>query len=332
MDPTCYAQLATKRGLNYEYFYSSAWPNRPTLFFLHGFPSQSREWYRQIEYFKPLGYGILAPDMLGAGRTSRPLDSKDWRLNLIAADLVDILEAVKLEQVIGIGHDWGCAALSRLSILFPERFLGFVWLGLSFLEPITEKFELDAVMAITKEYLGYEGYSYWKFFEQQGSAKTIQDHVDSFIQLLYPKDPSTWLTYMALPGKTAEWIENDMKPGFPDYLTMEDIENIRRNVLDSGGIKSSLNWYISQIENNDLEDNLSIPKERWWIQSPSLFIAASQDYICTPKRGKDVMTKYASEVKIVDVDTGHWVHLEASNKVNAEIEQWLNELQDSEDS
>ncbi|KAK7060427.1 hypothetical protein VNI00_001192 [Paramarasmius palmivorus] len=330
MDSSLYTQLVTKRGLKYRYFYAPASPDRPTLLFLHGFPSQSQEWHRQVEFFRPLGYGILAPDMLGAGGSDRPLDPKNWRLNLIAADLMDILQAAKLERVVGVGHDWGCVALSRLSVLFPERFLGFIWLGLSFMEPIVDKFDLDTIMSIMKEYLGYEGYSYWKFFERPDAADKIQEHVDSFIQLLYPKDPSTWLTYIVLPGKTAEWIENNMKTGFAEYLTGEEINDIRRNILENGGIKSSLNWYISQIENNDLEDNLGIPKERWMIQSPSLFIAVHKDCVCTPKRGKDTMAKYGSEVEVVDIETGHWPHLEATDKVNAEMERWLTELQDSE--
>jgi soluble epoxide hydrolase / lipid-phosphate phosphatase len=42
--------------------------------------------------------------------------------------------------------------------------------------------------------------------------------IDSFIQLLYPKNPEYWDTYMGIAGKTAEWLENNMRPGFANYL------------------------------------------------------------------------------------------------------------------
>jgi len=47
------------------------------------------------------------------------------------------------------------------------------------------------------------------------------------MQLLYPKDPNMWLTYICLPGKTEEWIRNDMKPGRPEYLSDEVRDSLR---------------------------------------------------------------------------------------------------------
>ncbi|THH06110.1 hypothetical protein EW146_g9715 [Bondarzewia mesenterica] len=311
MNTSLYKEIHVERGLNYHYFYSPASSGAPTLLFLHGFPSTSRDWRHQVDFFHPKGYGIVAPDMIGAGRTSRPLDSRAYRLNLLADDIINIIDAENVDKVVGVAHDWGCVVLSRLSALQPERFNAFVWLGLSFMEPITEPFNLNATLLHMKEYLGYEGYSYWQFLEREDASEVIEKNVDSFLQLFYPKDPGYWLTYMALPGKTDEWMASGMQPGFADYLTKEDLEALRQNIL-VGGIRSSLNWYISQLRNNDLEDNRAIQKETWKIQSPSFFAVALRDCICTAKRGKDTMALYAAaEVKTVEFNTGHWVHLEA---------------------
>lgn len=106
MDTSFYKQLRVLRGLDYHYYYSPPVSGKPTLLFVHGFPSSSQAWHRQIQHFQPRGYGILAPDILGAGRSSRPLDPKAFRMNLLATDVIEILDAEDVGKVIGVGHDW----------------------------------------------------------------------------------------------------------------------------------------------------------------------------------------------------------------------------------
>lgn len=101
-----YKDIRVSRELDYHYYFSPPELGKSTLLFLHGFPSTSHDWHRQIVYFQQRGYGILAPDMLGSGQTSRPLNSKEFRMNLMAADIIEILDAEGLKQVIGIAHDW----------------------------------------------------------------------------------------------------------------------------------------------------------------------------------------------------------------------------------
>lgn len=112
MDSSLYRSLTVQRGLKYRYYYSPARAEFPTILFLHGFPSTSHDWHHQVSYFQARGYGILVPDMLGAGGTDRPLELKYWRLNDMAADVIDILNALELERVVGVAHDWYCTFLS----------------------------------------------------------------------------------------------------------------------------------------------------------------------------------------------------------------------------
>jgi pimeloyl-ACP methyl ester carboxylesterase len=106
MDNSLYKDIKVDRGLNYHYYFSPPTGGKPVLLFLHGFPSTSYDWVRQVEHFQPKGYGILAPDMLGFGRTSRPLDVNAFRLNLMAKDIIEILNEENIDKVVGVGHDW----------------------------------------------------------------------------------------------------------------------------------------------------------------------------------------------------------------------------------
>lgn len=114
MNAAHYKELSVQRGLTYRYYRAPATPHgKPTLLFLHGFPSTAADWQKQVAYFQPLGYAILVPDLLGSGGTAKPLDPKSFRLNDMARDVMDILAAEGIDKVIGIGHDWYAYPLPR---------------------------------------------------------------------------------------------------------------------------------------------------------------------------------------------------------------------------
>jgi soluble epoxide hydrolase/lipid-phosphate phosphatase len=106
MEPSLYKDARTKRGFTYHYLCVYAQQSKPTLLFLHGFPSTSYDWRHQIEYFKPKGYGLIVPDLLGYGGTDKPLEIKEFRMTAMAEDINDLLDKEGLGCVIGVGHDW----------------------------------------------------------------------------------------------------------------------------------------------------------------------------------------------------------------------------------
>ena len=101
-----YKDVTTTRGFEYHYYYVAAQGTKPTLLFNHGYPSSSQDWHRIVPHFEQQGYGIIVPDALGYGGTDKPTDPAAYKGTLLAKDLVDILDAEKLDKVVAIGHDW----------------------------------------------------------------------------------------------------------------------------------------------------------------------------------------------------------------------------------
>lgn len=106
LDLKLYKDLKTSRGFNYHYYSTTPKGGKPTLLFLHGYPSNSRDWKPLIDFFQPQGYGIIAPDLLGYGGTDKPLETDAFRMKFMVGDIIEILDAEKTERALVIGHDW----------------------------------------------------------------------------------------------------------------------------------------------------------------------------------------------------------------------------------
>jgi pimeloyl-ACP methyl ester carboxylesterase len=104
--PTKGKLLEVQDGTKYAYVYVVAKDSKPTFLLLHGFPSSSYDWRHQLKSLTELGYGVLAPDLLGYGDTDRPVEIEKYKFKKMTADLVQILEKVSLKTVIGVAHDW----------------------------------------------------------------------------------------------------------------------------------------------------------------------------------------------------------------------------------
>lgn len=106
MDSSLYKSISTSRGVHYNYYASPAEQEKPTLLLLHGFPSTSDDWRYIVPYFKDRGYGLIVPDMLGYGKTDKPIDPAQYVSSKLSKDLVDILDVEKIQQVIVVAFDW----------------------------------------------------------------------------------------------------------------------------------------------------------------------------------------------------------------------------------
>lgn len=101
--------LMTLSGFNYTTHYQHPRvDDKPYVLFVHGFPSSAYDWRHQVDYFAHEGYGIIAPDTLGYGDSSKPLDPHDYTLKTITDSLVEVVDRVagKDSKVLGVGHDW----------------------------------------------------------------------------------------------------------------------------------------------------------------------------------------------------------------------------------
>lgn len=84
-------------------------PRKPLLFFVHSVAGSSDVWHHQYEFFQQLGYEIVAPDLLGHGLSSTPLNPKYYLFESLVQDLILIFDHFCKEdvKVVLIGHGYG---------------------------------------------------------------------------------------------------------------------------------------------------------------------------------------------------------------------------------
>jgi soluble epoxide hydrolase / lipid-phosphate phosphatase len=167
---------------------------KPTLLFIHGFPSTSYEWRFQIPYFRARGYGILVPDLLGYGGTSRPTDINSYLGSSMSAEIIAILDHEGLNPktedgsgsrgVIAIAHDWGTYLLSQLASRYQDRFEKFVFMSVPFTIP-GRKTDIEMVNRRTKEKVGYEMMGYFLLLSSPRAGRVLGQNVGPFFLYLY---------------------------------------------------------------------------------------------------------------------------------------------------
>lgn len=85
---------------------------------LHGFPQDSREW-RDVVPEIAEHYRVICPDLRGAGETDAPADG--YTSSQLQADLAALLDALELDQVHLVTHDWSSMLGFLFAVNHPDR-------------------------------------------------------------------------------------------------------------------------------------------------------------------------------------------------------------------
>lgn len=91
------------------------------LVFLHGFPEFWFAWRLQIDHFVSSGYRVIIPDQRGYNLSDKPAGIASYSIDLLAKDVVGVLDTVTDSKAFVVGHDWGAAVTWYLAAQYSER-------------------------------------------------------------------------------------------------------------------------------------------------------------------------------------------------------------------
>src|SRR4030081_2257883 len=88
---------------------------------LHGFPDSGRLWRNQVPALADAGFQVIVPDLRGYGRSDKPAEVDAYTMQLLALDLLGILDTVGAGRAHVVGHDWGAPLAWVVGTLAPDR-------------------------------------------------------------------------------------------------------------------------------------------------------------------------------------------------------------------
>jgi len=94
----------------------------PVMLLLHGEPSWSYLYRKMIPPLAAAGMRCIAPDLIGFGRSDKPVEQSDYTYARHLDWLRALLNQLKLEDINLFGQDWGGLLGLRLLAEQPERF------------------------------------------------------------------------------------------------------------------------------------------------------------------------------------------------------------------
>ena len=97
-------------------------PNGEIILCLHGQPSWSYLYRKMIPLLTVGGHRVIAPDMIGFGKSDKPTAREDYTYSNHTAWVKAFMEALDLQNVTLICQDWGAMIGMRMVGLYSEKF------------------------------------------------------------------------------------------------------------------------------------------------------------------------------------------------------------------
>ncbi len=229
-------------------------PGEDPVLLLHGFPQTSHMWRHQIPVLAE-DHAVYAPDTRGYGGTDKP--RVRVTRDLLARDVIDLMDALEIERARLVGHDWGGIIASAAALEYPDRFS-----------------RLALADTLVSVWITWGIHGYWFKCEPEAEA-FYEKHHRAFIRSLFAgEDPpyggppeSPWAPVEGSAGSEA--LE-----GFDPtrHWTAEDVAHYEEAFADPGAWFHAIEYYRNALPFHIATDDPSAPggKRFEFLSSPKV--------------------------------------------------------------
>ncbi|MCV6612040.1 MAG: haloalkane dehalogenase [Amphritea sp.] len=213
---------------------------------LHGEPTWSYLYRKMIPVFVNAGARVIAPDLLGFGKSDKPLEEDTYTFEFHRNYLISLIEKLDLQNITLVCQDWGGLLGLTLPQDMPERFKRLLIMNTGLLvEPVTapafltwkddilqpSELKLDKFMQLYAPTLNdKEATAYAAPFPD----RRYQAGVRKFPKIVANPDPHCIETSSrAFPFWSESWNgESFMAIGMQDKMLGPDIMNFMNGVIN----------------------------------------------------------------------------------------------------
>jgi pimeloyl-ACP methyl ester carboxylesterase len=262
---------------------------RPVLL-LHGWPDSPRGWRPVASRLHERGWRTIAPTLRGTGSTRfrSPDTPRDGRGVALVADAIDLLDALELERVPIVGHDWGARAAYVLAAVAPQRVTAIAALALPY--------QPRGTFTIPPFGQARAFWYQWLMCVDAGARAVAADPI-AFARIQW----DTW----SPPG----WFDDD------------EFDATARSFTNPDWVAITLNAYRSRFLPGEARDPRYEPMARRLadvdqIATPTLMIQGADDRCDEPSGSVNQEQFFTGGYRRVLVDgVGHFPHREAPDEI-----------------
>lgn len=128
-------------------------PDGEPVVLLHGFPQNSASWSAVGPELARAGFRVLAPDQRGYSAGARPHRARDYRLDLLASDVVALLDSAAIDRAHLVGHDVGGTVAWGAAMWHPERLTSLTVLSAPHPEAFYRSLRRDVLQVLRSWYM-----------------------------------------------------------------------------------------------------------------------------------------------------------------------------------
>lgn len=268
-------------------------PDDPIIVFLHGFPDFWYSWHQQLIHFASKGYYTVAIDLPGYGESSKLLETGQRRVDLVCDDLVKVIQSITTkspnhQKIVLVGHDWGAAVSFYIAYNYPNLIEKLIILN----GPHPKHFQ-----KLLKTSLKQFTSSWYMFF---------------FGLPCLPEYAFKSFDFYSLKMC---FVNGNKSP----IMNADDLIPWKYIYSQQGAITSALGYYRDNI------GNAKRSQADFRIKVPMMCIWGDADFALSTELATG-MAKYVDNLRLRIIEgCSHFVALEAPEKVNSYINEFLNE-------
>ncbi|MEH2478784.1 pimeloyl-ACP methyl ester carboxylesterase [Nitrobacteraceae bacterium AZCC 2146] len=318
-------QFAEVNGIHMGYYEAGPKSDAPPMVLCHGWPEMAFSWRHQIKALSDAGIRVIAPDQRGYGATDRPAAVEDYDIEHLTGDLIGLLDHLKIDKAVFVGHDWGGFIVWQMPLRHINRVAGVVGVN----TPHTDRAPVDPIL-IYKKRFGDQMY----IVQFQDPARepdrifgsNVERAFDFFMRKPMPRKapdateaPAAGIgaspkTNLAFPQMVAGY--DPARDPRPKILSDEE-KQVFVDAFKTSGFTGGINWYRNMSRNWERSAGLDHT-----VRVPALMIMAENDAVLPPS-ATDGMEKIIPDLeKYLVRDSGHWTQQEKPDEVSAKLIEW----------
>ena len=260
------------------------WKNRSEVrdFEPNHFPSPNGVVRGQIDHFVSSGYRVIIPDQRGYNLSDKPAGIASYSIDLLARDVVGVLDNVAGSKAFVVGHDWGAAVTWYLAARYSDRIHRAAMLSV----PHPRVFIKNLITSP-----GQLRRSWYIFFFQLPWLPELIVHRRDWALLV-------------------RGLRNTSAPG---VFSDSDLKQYKESWARKGALTAMLNWYRAALFR---PSKLAFDPEGSRVKVPALLILGKNDQFAGEALARQSL-QYCDDGHLEVFETAsHWVQHEEPARLN----------------